>query len=144
MRTQFMQWLSAVQTLCTSFGSRFLVKMFLMKVSCTSSCLTRNCHKRFTGRAEWWLVLETVGNLMHIHFDTHSSVVLVHWSTIKYIKNILFLMCATGADLNTPHILCLRQNTSNANTVTVPLRSANAYILYERCEILQGSHLLKD
>lgn len=58
-------------TQCTSFGSCFLVKMCLMKVSCTSSCFTRNCHRRFTGSAEAWLVLQQTQRPLHINTNAH-------------------------------------------------------------------------
>lgn len=41
----------------------FLVKIFLIKVSCTSSCFTKKCHKRLTGSAEWWLDLKGTFNI---------------------------------------------------------------------------------
>ena len=110
-----MQRVGTLWTRCTSFGSRFLVKMFLMKVSCTSSCLTRNCHRRFTGSAEGWQVLKPKKQFLHFNANADEISCISSLKFNKMCWKILFLIWAVGADLKTPHIWCLRQNTSSTH-----------------------------
>lgn len=88
------QWGFAAQRLgrsgCTWFGSRFLVKMYLMNVSCTSSCFTRNCQSRFTGNAEGWPVLKGAKHLQLLTWTLNKSAVTLFGYRERIYAYILF------------------------------------------------------
>lgn len=53
-------------SIVTSLCFRFLVKMYRIKVSWSTSCLTRKCHRRRAGKERWCFDLKKSCTFVHI------------------------------------------------------------------------------